>query len=57
MTIVGVETVVVDVVLLTVVGVGTGDSVVVVVDDDVDAVVVSMVADVLPTIPAVRLTV
>ena len=48
--------IVVDVVTLTVVGVGTGVIVVVVVDVDVD-VVVSMVADDLPTIPAVRLSV
>ena len=68
MTIVGVETVVVDVVTLTVVGVGTRDIVVDVVAVVVAvvvvmfvvavvvAVVVSVVADVLPTIPAVRLS-
>ena len=56
MTIVGVKTVVVDVVPLTVVGVGTGVIVVVVVDVDVDVVVVSMVAEVLSTIPAVRVS-
>ena len=46
---------IVDVVLLTV-GVETG-FIVVVVDVDVDVVVVSMVADNLPTIPEVRLSV
>ena len=68
MTIVGIETRVVSVVLLTVEGVGTGANdvvavifviavVVVVVVVDTVSVVVSMVADVLPTIPAVRLSV
>ena len=66
LTIVDVETVVIDVVKFTVEGVGTGVivvAVVVVVDVvifvvvDVVAVVVSMVADDLPTIPAVRLCV
>ena len=58
LTIVGVETVVVvvNVVILTVEGVGTGVIVVVVVDDNVVAVVIFVVADVLPTIPAVRLS-
>ena len=56
LTIVGVETVVVDVVTLTVVVVETGVIVVAVVDDNVVAVVIFVVADVLPTIPAVRLS-
>ena len=56
MTIVGVETVVVDVVPLTAVGVETGFIVVVVVVVIFVAVVVSMVVDDLPTITAVRLS-
>ena len=68
-TIVGVETIVADVVPLTVVDVGTGVNVIDVDDDDVVAVVVvifvvadvivvvvSMVVDVLSTIQAMRLS-
>ena len=57
LTIVGVETVVADVVPLTIEGVGTRVIVVVVVNVDVVVVAIFVVADDLPTIPAVSVRV